>query len=635
MTEMNKAFNLPDNYYPTPNALIDKMIADIDTKRQFTFLEPSAGKGNIVRRLFKKYNNLYRYERNGIDIDCIEIDVNLRQILKYNFSEERENVIREQQGEIESKVEWDREENRYTELSISDKSRLSELRGELLTFPTHDNFHIVHDNFLTFNTFKKYDVIIMNPPFDEGDKHLLKALDMQKDGGDVICLLNAETIKNPYSNTRKYLVELLNKYEAKIQYLQSEFKTAETERKTSVEVALIKVSIPKKAKTSFIFEELNKAQQKEIEQREVTELAKGDFIQNIIDQFNLEVKCTLKLIEEYEAMKPYMLRNFDKDDNVSILTLTLKYGSGTYDQGVSVNEYMQSVRMKYWRALLRNPKFTGMLTSNLQEEYYSMTEKLKDYDFSYYNIKQIQADINSRLVKGVEETILSLFDKLSEAHSWYPECQKNIHYFSGWATNKAYKINKKVIIPINGMFSEYGWTYDKFRTSPVIAKLSDIEKVLNYLDNGETAEVDLTSVLNTASDEGVTKKIPLKYFNITLYKKGTCHIEFTNQRLLDKFNIFGCRHRNWLPPSYGKKSYSDMSNKEKAAIDEFQGKEAYEQVFKENSYYLFETSGLLMLNTGELTEEQKEKTAISTENSQDAETDCELTEENNGQLSLS
>lgn len=595
---MNKVFEMPSNYYPTPDALIDKMIADIDTQRQFTFLEPSAGKGNIVRRLFQTYNTLYKYERNHIDIDCIELDVNLRQILKYNFSSERERLLDDEKNKIEQNVQWIDDERRYTELSESDKQKIAEIKNDLRAFPANNNFHIVHDNFLTFNTFKKYDVIIMNPPFDEGDRHLIKAIEMQKSGGDIICLLNAETIRNPYTNVRKHLAQLLDEHKAKIEYLQGEFETAETERKTSVEVALVKISIPEQEKTSFIFDELNKARQEEIEERESTELASSDFIQNIIDQFNLEVKCTLKLIEEYEAMKPYMLRNFDKDDNVSILTLTLKYGSGTYDQGVKVNEYMQAVRMKYWNALLRNPKFTGMLTSNLQEKYYNMVEKLKDYDFSYYNIKQIQAEMNAELTKGVEKTILALFDELSEAHSWYPECAKNIHYFSGWATNKAYKINKKVIIPICGAFSDYKWSRETFYTYKVYEVMSDIEKVFNYLDCGETGEVDLRSALERANQMGITKKIELKYFRITLYKKGTCHIEFTNQRLLDKFNIYGCRHKNWLPPSYGKKKYSDMTVKEKAAVDEFQGKEEYQKVFNDSTYYIVETPDLLMLGAG-------------------------------------
>ena len=61
--------------------------------------------------------------------------------------------------------------------------------------------------------------------------------------------------------------------------------------------------------------------------------------------------------------------------------------------------------------------------------------------------------------------------------------------------------------------------------------------------------------LMIANRNGQTRKIPLKFFNITLYKKGTCHIEFTDLELLDRLNIYGSRHKGWLPPSYGKKQY--------------------------------------------------------------------------------
>ena len=42
----------------------------------------------------------------------------------------------------------------------------------------------------------------MNPPFAQGEKHLLKALEMQERGGAIICILNAETIRNPNNLTR-------------------------------------------------------------------------------------------------------------------------------------------------------------------------------------------------------------------------------------------------------------------------------------------------------------------------------------------------------------------------------------------------------------------------------------------------
>jgi len=53
--------------------------------------------------------------------------------------------------------------------------------------------------------------------------------------GQIVCLLNAETIKNPYSNERKSLVKKLDELNASIEFLTDEFTTAE--RSTSVEIA--------------------------------------------------------------------------------------------------------------------------------------------------------------------------------------------------------------------------------------------------------------------------------------------------------------------------------------------------------------------------------------------------------------
>lgn len=119
-----------------------------------------------------------------------------------------------------------------------------------------NEIRVVHDNFLTMHTSKHYDLIVMNPPFNEGDKHLLKALEMQQNGGQVVCLLNAETIRNPYSNTRKDLVRKLKEYDASIEYVQNAFRDAE--RKTDVEVAIVKVKIPAKKPESKILQDLRK-----------------------------------------------------------------------------------------------------------------------------------------------------------------------------------------------------------------------------------------------------------------------------------------------------------------------------------------------------------------------------------------
>ena len=218
---------------------------------------------------------------------------------------------------------------------------------------------------------------------------------------------------------------------------------------------------------------------------------------------------------------------------------------------------------------------------------------MKDYDFSLYNIYQLKIDIQKKVVKGIEDTIIELFDELSHKYSYWDETSKNIHYYNGWKSNKAWIINKKVIIPLSG----YDSFWNRYNPSDykIIRKLQDIEKCFNYLDGGLTEAVDLEESLKFAEEYGETKDIQLKYFTVTFYKKGTCHITFNNEELLKKFNIFGSQHKGWLPPSYGKKSYKDMTAEEKAVVNEFEGEQEYNKVISNKEYYLFDGNNLNLL----------------------------------------
>ncbi len=520
-------------FYPTPSTLLDKILEGADWRYIGTVLEPSAGKGDIVEYV-KEKSGKYPYYNERISIDCIELDSTLRSTLTG--------------------------------------------KGE----------RVVHDNFLTYSTQKKYDLIIMNPPFSEGDKHLAKALDMQERmGGDVICILNAETLKNPYSNLRKELLQRLEKANASIEYMQGEFKSAE--RATSVEIAVVKVHYDVPEYTSRILDELKTKHYEEIsELEESSELAPNDFVEAIVKSYELEVEAGINLIKEYKALEKRLLPNIREDDNryeKPMLTLT----SGSNE--LSVNRFVEKVRMKYWRALFQDKRITGQMTSNLQRDFLGKVNELKDYEFSVFNIKALQLEMTKHLTTGIEDCIIELFDELTHRYSWY-DSSSNLHFYNGWATNKAWIINKKVIIP----FYEEVWSRWSKEYQPnyysVVQKLADIEKALNYLDGGLTASVNLEDTLTKAKETGQTKNIHLKYFDITFYKKGTCHIVFRDEELLKKFNIFGSQKKGWLPPSYGKKKYSEMTREEKAVIDEFEGEVAYSQVVTNPSRYLFDASSV-------------------------------------------
>ena len=100
-----------DEFYPTPATLAKRMLAGIDWNMVQTVLEPSAGKGDILREVALATESV----RHDMDIDCIEADVSLRQVLRYNFSDERKDSLNRQQGEIIKNSGCPNAENRFGE----------------------------------------------------------------------------------------------------------------------------------------------------------------------------------------------------------------------------------------------------------------------------------------------------------------------------------------------------------------------------------------------------------------------------------------------------------------------------------------------------------------------------------------
>ncbi len=562
-------------FYPTPPALADRLMEGIDWDYIGTVLEPSAGKGDLVKAAAQ---NVRAYSKT-FSVDCVEIDPYLRSILDYEFGGRREDEVLERLKQLRKAGAdtrgLDREYDWLHKLSAP----------------------VVHDDFLTFQSRKHYDLIIMNPPFADGDAHLLKAIELQKRyGGQIRCLLNAETLLNPYTNRRWILQSQLTDLGAEVEYIEGGF--TQGERPADVTVALIKISIPQRKEDSDIFQRLSKAARIDEETvQDVTDMAVTDFMARIVSRFNVEVDAGLELIREYRNMLPYLLDSFNKEDKFGFTTLTLCAGDPSKAGGrgsvPSVNKFLELVRRKYWEALFSNKEFVGKLTSNLREKYMGMVEQMVKYDFTLFNIQKIAAQMNAEMNQGVQDTIVALFEKMTEKHTWYPEIERNIHYFNGWKTNQAHKIGSKVILPIHGAFSDLYWSKDTFNVREAESEISDIEKVFNYLDGDATAAVDLHGVLLNACEQGQTRNIPCKYFDVTLYKKGTMHIKFRSQELVDRFNIYCCRNKGWLPPSYGKARYSNMRAEERAVVDGFHGdgkegsgEKAYHGVLAQADYYL-------------------------------------------------
>lgn len=504
------------NFYPTPKNLLREITRNVQWWNVEGILEPEAGKGDIV--------DFIMGEQSDRVVDCIEINPELQAALK----------------------------------------------GK--------GYAVIHDDFLTFEPRYHYDLIIMNPPFDKGTTHLLKALSIQERGGRIICILNAETLRNPYTNERKVLVKKLEDLNASITYRTDEFASAE--RITSVEIAVVDVEIPKTQEFSVIMDNLKQKYYHDEEGKDITDLIDNDYLTAAVTRYNMEVDAGIKLIREYKALCPYIMNSLKENDYASPI-IQMKID----DNGVlSESRYVRRVRSKYWTALFNDVRFIGPMTNDMCNAYREKVRELEKYDFSIANIKELQIQMCGNLVNGIEESIMHLFDELSHVYSWSHEFDSNIHYYNGWATNKAWYVNKKVILPErawNDIWKEMRYSYT------ISSKFTDMEKAFNYLAGCPGADIHLGRILQVAENNQQTKNIPCKYFDLTFYKKGTVHITFKDMDLLKKLNIFGGKGKNMLPPRYGKVPYEDMTTEEKSVVNEFDGSaEEYIKVYLQRDKFI-------------------------------------------------
>lgn len=521
-----------DDFFPTPDHLATKMLAGIQWDMVERILEPSAGRGDLAKVIADTLAER-TYRNKGIhNIACIEPDENLRATL------------------------------------------------------VGKGFHVVHDDFLTYNSLEHYQLIVMNPPFSRGAEHLLKALTMlERYGGSVVCLLNAETLANPCTVQRKHLAKQLEKYEATIAYMDDAFLLAD--RKTDVRVALIKCTVPQPERAGILLGHLRESHRDPMapEHSNETNMAYSDFIDAIVTRFDFEAHVGISLIEEYRSALPYMQDSFDEHPHP---ILEMKVDDSRH---LTVNSFLAKLRRKYWETLLMNKAFTRNMTSNIRDELYSSLNDLERKDFSHYNILQVQIETRNKMLAGIKQTILKLFDDWTHEYS-YHEGSSNIHYYNGWKTNDAFKVKKKVIIPFYQ--HAWGWLGSFNPTSHgVYRTLADMQMVFDYLC-GELPDSDgVLENLRWAENNRTTTKIPLKYFRVTFYKKGTTHVEFTNEDALYRFNLFAAKDKGWLPPVYGKVHYADMDDEARAVIDSFEGEASYENTMENYDSYLSDERFLL------------------------------------------
>jgi hypothetical protein len=195
------------------------------------------------------------------------------------------------------------------------------------------------------------------------------------------------------------------------------------------------------------------------------------------------------------------------------------------------------------------------------------------------------------------EAVVEIFDKMTIRHCMDDgERSENIHYFNGWKTNKAFKVGKKVILPIYASYGNPflrsfggGWDldYQAERT------LNDIDIVMNYFD-GMREHVTISEALREAfKDEENTCES--SYFRIKVHKKGTIHLNFLSEDILRRFNVTACIGKGWLPEGYGSTKVERLTADERSVMESFEGVDSYSKNVGLPMYQLSNGPSLLPL----------------------------------------
>lgn len=500
-------FTNNDQFYPTPKSLVFKMLDKL-SEEQYSLagvryiLEPNCGKGDIVQAYKEYFNNKYKTRGWGsrdadkeLKFDVIELDENLNSLL----------------------------------------------RGQ--------NYNVVWDDFLTFDPPRFYDLIIMNPPFLEGDKNFLKAIQVQERvGGRVLCLLNAETLKNPYTNTRKHLIQLIQKYNGYVEYVDNAFSDAE--RKTDVETAFIYINVPM-SNTETMFEKKFKRENPDICVDNLQSLMPNmNKLEKLVFEFNMVKNSSIELFKEKMRINK-LLDGFGVKSTLNICD------DKVHADKLTVNEYINKLTLSYWDKFIQETDFRNRLPSKLRDNFNYNIEKQQDIAFTIENVRYFYEQLIESIPESYQDTVSKVFDDLTCKYSYTDSAwNTSIHYYNGWATNNCYKIAKKSIIPC------YHSNYF-YRIPDTLKDLNIIfENISGVKDNIDRQEI-------VKAIEKSEKNIETEHFILNSYKKGTLHITYKNQEHLNQFNIMAGRSKNWLPPDFGKKKYSDMNDKEKNLVKEF------------------------------------------------------------------
>lgn len=461
-----------------------------------------------------------------------------------------EKTVLEPQAGKGNIVEWLQRHGAAEVLAMEFDKDLAEIVKSKAKFLGHDFLELQAEQV------SHIQMIVMNPPFSNGDKHLLKAWEIAPPGCEIISLLNHATYDNQYTRSRKEMDALIKTY-GSIENIGGCFD--EAERETEVEIALVKLYKPQEEGNEFDGFFMD-----EDEEPQGDGIMRYDAVRDVVNSYVGAVKC----FDEHKAIADKMGR-FTQKFNVGTFGFYVSHDKTVYTK----EDFRKELQKKSWTYLFSLLKLDKYLTQGVMKDINKFVENQQKVPFTMRNVYKM-----FEIIRG---TSSSIFDRaLVEAVECFTRhTDENRYNVEGWKTNAGHLLNKKIVIPC---MVEVGYSGQlKRRYGRYDDNLNDLIKVmcnvegknfdsvpsfgdrLNYaymLYDGDeyvrqvgtdwgfsNAYEEILNVQKKAAEAG--RKLAVRhtaiefgvwmdwgFFKLKGFKKGTVHLQFKDEKVWARLN---------------------------------------------------------------------------------------------------
>ena len=391
------------------------------------------------------------------------------------------------------------------------------------------------------------DLVVMNPPFSHGAQHVLRAYEMLRPGGYLVALLNAETIMNAYTDTRRKLEELVGQ-NGSVEILAGAFTDAP--RKTDVDTALVRIKKPAK-KTEGFFDGVGK----EGESQGFSsggpasqELATPDMIGNLVEDYNRTIHALRGLVSAGEKYKRYRARATGRSMGES------EYRQfGKIHDHASMEGLLAELTKEAWDNVLAKTEIKERLSTSAQADFEKRFQGQQTMPFTEENVYAMLEGMVQNFEAIKAQSVLDAFDYVVK---YSP---KNVDKKFAWKTNSAFRMGYRIIMPSPVEVDRFGYWCSAYRYHRR-EQMMDLDRALCFLTGKNITELSDRSNDRTAagvieyavsklgrSEYGMVDQKPeSEFFRIKFYQKGSAHLTFKDRKLCDRLNQFVAKERGWL-----------------------------------------------------------------------------------------